>query len=251
MKYIILPILIFSSFGLASCSVDLNSKSPVSNYLDRVDASNNTVTEMRKISSFEGIDVSSSINVTVSDGNYNGEISVEAPDNIMNRITTEVKNGVLIMKINGTVNLKNASIKIKFPHQKLRSFNLSGATNVTVVPTQKVEKLAVDLSGASNLKLDVVSNTISVDNSGASSMKISGNVQDLNISVSGASSFIGKDLKAANVNVDCSGASSTTVWAVNSLTADSSGASSVRYVDVNGLKTKVSTSGMSSIKRIN
>ncbi|TGN30241.1 head GIN domain-containing protein [Empedobacter tilapiae] len=251
MKYIFLPILIFSSLGFASCSVDLNSKSPVSNYLDRVEASSNTVTEMRKISSFEGIDVSSAISVTVSDGNYNGEISVEAPDNIMSRITTEVKNGVLIMKINGTVNLKNASIKIKFPHQKLRSFDLSGATSVTVLPTQKVEKMAVDLSGASNLKLDVVSNSISVDNSGASSMKISGNVQDLNISVSGASSFIGKDLKAANVIVDCSGASSTTVWAVNSLTANSSGASSVRYVDENGLKTKVSTSGMSSIKRIN
>lgn len=251
MKYIFLPILIFSSLGFASCSVDLNSKSPASNYLDRVEASNNTVTEIRKISSFEGIEVSSAISVTVSDGNYNGEISVEAPDNIMSRITTEVKNGVLVMRINGTVNLKNASIKIKFPHQKLRSFDLSGATNVTVIPTLKVEKLTVDLSGASNLKLDVVSNAISVDNSGASSMKVSGNVQDLNISVSGASSFVGKDLKAANVVVDCSGASSTTVWAVNSLTADSSGASSVRYVDENGLKTKVSTSGMSSIKRIN
>ncbi|MGV0979211.1 head GIN domain-containing protein [Empedobacter falsenii] len=251
MKYIFLPILIFSSLGFASCSVDLNSKSPASNYLDRVEASSNTVTETRKVASFEGIDVSSAISVTVEDGNYNGQISVEAPDNIMNRITTEVKNGVLVMKINGTVNLKNSSIKIKFPHQKLRSFNLSGATNVTVLPTQKVEKMAVDLSGASNLKLDVVSNSISVDNSGASSMKISGNVQDLNISVSGASSFVGKELKAANVVVDCSGASSTTVWAVNSLNADSSGASSVRYVDENGLKTKVSTSGMSSIKRIN
>ncbi|MDM1546376.1 DUF2807 domain-containing protein [Empedobacter falsenii] len=251
MKYIFLPILIFSSLGFASCSVDLNSKSPASNYLDRVEASSNTVTETRKVASFEGIDVSSAISVTVEDGNYNGQISVEAPDNIMNRITTEVKNGVLVMKINGTVNLKNSSIKIKFPHQKLRSFNLSGATNVTVLPTQKVEKMAVDLSGASNLKLDVVSNSISVDNSGASSMKISGNVQDLNISVSGASSFVGKELKAANVVVDCSGASSTTVWAVNNLTADSSGASSVRYVDENGLKTKVSTSGMSSIKRIN
>ncbi|MGV0921210.1 head GIN domain-containing protein [Empedobacter falsenii] len=251
MKYIFLPILIFSSLGFASCSVDLNSKSPASNYLDRVEASSNTVTETRKVASFEGIDVSSAISVIVEDGNYNGQISVEAPDNIMNRITTEVKNGVLVMKINGTVNLKNSSIKIKFPHQKLRSFNLSGATNVTVLPTQKVEKMAVDLSGASNLKLDVVSNSISVDNSGASSMKISGNVQDLNISVSGASSFVGKELKAANVVVDCSGASSTTVWAVNNLTADSSGASSVRYVDENGLKTKVSTSGMSSIKRIN
>lgn len=250
MKYIVLPILIVSSFGLASCSVDLNSRSPASNYLDRAEASDNTIKEIRKISSFEGIDVSSAINVTVSDGNYDGEISVEAPDNILDRIVTEVEKGILVIKIKGTVNLKNATIKVNFPHKKLRSFNLSGATNVTVIPTQKVEKLAVDLSGASNLKLDVVSNSISVDNSGASSMKITGNVQDLNISVSGASSFIGKELKAANVTVDCSGASSTTVWAVNSLTADSSGASSVRYVDENGLKTKVSTSGMSSIKKM-
>ncbi|WP_312556089.1 head GIN domain-containing protein [Empedobacter brevis] len=251
MKYIFLPIIIFSSLGFASCSVDLNSKSPVSNYLDRVEASNNTVTQNRKVSSFEGIDVSHAINVTVSDGNYNGEITVEAPDNIMDRIITEVKNGVLVVKMKGTVNLKNTSIKVNFPHKKLRSFSISGASNVTVIPTQKVEKLAVDLSGASNLKLDAVSNSISVDNSGASSMKISGNVQNLTISVSGASSFVGKELKAANVTVDCSGASSTTVWAINSLVADSSGASSVRYLDESGLQTKVSTSGMSSVKRIN
>ncbi|SFM92174.1 Putative auto-transporter adhesin, head GIN domain [Algoriella xinjiangensis] len=250
MKYILIPIFIFSSLGFASCSVDLNSKSPGSNYLDRVTASENTITQKRTLSSFEGIDVSSAIAVTVNDGDYDGAITIEAPDNIMDKIVTEVNNGVLKISIKGTVNLNNSQIKVNFPHKKLRSFSISGASNVKVIPTLKVDQLAIDLSGASNLKLDVVSNQIAVDNSGASSMKISGNVQDLAISVSGASSLIAKDLKAANVVVDCSGASSTTVWAIDKLTADSSGASSVKYVDESGLVVKVETSGMSSVKKI-
>jgi len=251
MKYLILPILVFGSLGFASCSVDLNTKSSPSNYLDRVEASDNSSIQKRTISSFEGIDISNAINVTVTEGNYNGEVTVEAPDNILDRIITEVENGILHVKIRGSINLKNEQIKVSFPHQKLRSFDVSGASVVTVIPTQKVEKLAVDLSGASNLKLDVVSNSIAIDNSGASSMKITGNVQDLAISVSGASTLTAKDLKASTVTVECSGASSTTVWAVNKLVADSSGASSIRYVDEVNLQTKVETSGMSSIKRIN
>lgn len=251
MKYFILPILIFSSLGFASCSVDLNTKSSPSNYLDRVEASNNSTIQKRTISAFEGLDISHAINVTVTDGNYNGEIIVDAPDNILDRIITEVENGVLHIKIRGSVSLKNAQIKVSFPHKKLRSFDISGASVVNVIPTQKVERLAVDLSGASNLKLDVVSNSIAIDNSGASSMKISGNVQNLAISVSGASTLTAKDLKASSVTVDCSGASSTTVWAVDKLVADSSGASSIRYIDEVNLQTKVETSGMSSIKRVN
>ena len=250
MKYILIPILIFSSFGFTSCSVDLNSKSPATTYLDRVTASDNTITQKRTISTFEAIDISSAINVTVNEGSYNGEITIEAPDNIMDRIVTEVQSGVLVVKIKGTVSLKNEKIKVTFPHQKLRGFNVSGASNVTVLPTMKVDKMAIDLSGASVLKLDVVSNLVSVDNSGASSMKISGNTQNFNIEVSGASSLTAKDLKAANVTIDCSGASSATVWAVDNLTADSSGASSVRYIEQNGLKTVVDTSGMSSVKSI-
>ena len=138
MKYILIPILIFSSLGFTSCSVDLNSKSPATTYLDRVTASDNTITQKRTISTFEAIDISSAINVTVNEGSYNGEITIEAPDNIMDRIVTEVENGVLVVKIKGTVSLKNEKIKVTFPHQKLRGFNVSGASNVTVLPTMKV-----------------------------------------------------------------------------------------------------------------
>ena len=251
MKYIIIPILIFSSLGFASCSVDLNSKSPVSNYLDRVTASDNLISEKRTVDRFDAIEVSSAISVTVNDGDYTGELTIDAPDNILSRIETVVENGVLKMKIKGTVSLQNQKIKVNFSHKKLRSFDISGASNVTVLPTLKVDKLNVDLSGASVLKVDVVANEISVDNSGASSMKISGNAQNLLLQVSGASSFNAKDLKAANVTVDCSGASSATVWAVDNLKAESSGASSVKYVSQNGLKTQVDTSGMSTIKSIN
>ncbi len=250
MKYLLIPILIVSSFGLASCSVDLNSKSPSTNYLDRVTASSNSIVQKRTISAFEGLDVSSAIAVTVDDANYDDEITVEAPDNIMDRITTQVENGILVIKIKGTVNLKDASIKVKFPHRKLRSFAVSGASSVNVLPTLKVEKINIDLSGASNLKLDVISNQILVDNSGASSMKISGNTQNLKISVSGASSLIAKEMKAANVIIDCSGASSSTVWAIDTLKANSSGASSVKYIEQSGLKTTIETSGMASVKSI-
>lgn len=250
-----LTLVLVSSLAFASCSIDLsgndtkNGKSGLS-LSKLVKASDRTEKEVRKVQAFEGIDVSSAIKVEVLDGSATNVITIDAPDNILQYIKTEVKNNMLVVYIDRSISMNNSEVKISFPHQKIRNIKASGASVVKINGQHKVEDFKIGASGASVIKTSVIANTISIEGSGASSIEVSGNTQSLNIGISGASSFKGKALKAANVDVECSGASNATVWAVDQIKASGSGASSIRYINEPGLQVKKSVSGASSVKDI-
>ncbi|MBQ0147548.1 MAG: DUF2807 domain-containing protein [Flavobacteriaceae bacterium] len=246
MKHIFLSLLLVSTLGFSSCNIDVNG---MRNSFSKevVNVSQNNIDEIRKVNSFNGVDVRHAIVLNVTDSPYNGEITINAPDNVLDKIKTEVVNGVLKIYVDGNLRMNNQKITVNIPHQKLRSFNLSGAVKGTIQPTLKVENLTIDLSGASSLQLKAMSNKIVVNNSGASSLVLDGNTQELVADISGASKLNAESLKIANATIDCSGASSARVWVIDKMTVDASGASKVLYKMASNLQTKLNSSGASKI----
>lgn len=246
MKYIILPFALGLTTFITSCS--MNAQGLKDNSLFETQEYNqSTIKEVRKISAFEGIDISSAIAVNVSDNHYNGNITITAPDKAMEKIKTQVSNGILKIYVDGNLNLYNSKITVDFPHQKLRKITLSGASSFNANHVMKVDKFGVNVSGASLLKANLISNKILMEASGASKVFLKGNVQELAVKATGASKFEGEELKAAKVVVDASGASNAKVWAVDQLSVDASGASKVSYQSQKGLKTSIDKSGASKV----
>jgi Protein of unknown function (DUF2807). len=165
----------------------------------------------------------------------------------MEKIKTQVSNGILKIYVDGNLNLYNSKITVDFPHQKLRKITLSGASSFNANHVMKVDKFGVNVSGASLLKANLISNKILMEASGASKVFLKGNVQELAVKATGASKFEGEELKAAKVVVDASGASNAKVWAVDQLSVDASGASKVSYQSQKGLKTSIDKSGASKV----
>lgn len=249
MKNIILPITVVLSLTFFSCSVDINGNKG----LDFIESSSDSdmTQETRKISSFDNVDISSAFNVVVSDNDYKGNIVVSAPSHALGKVVTKVVNGTLKVYVDGNLSMKyGEKLEITFPHRKLRDIKISGASKLVANHTMKVDKLNVNLSGASNLDLNVVSNLIKLDHSGASKFKLAGNSQNFEANVSGASKLDAENLKAANVKLKASGASSVKVWAVNDLKIDASGASKVLYKKQNGLNKSLDKSGASKISEL-
>ena len=243
----------------ASCSVDLNGANGSkgangTTYLgsgEKVVASNNIIEEVRNLQNFEGLDVSSAIIVNITDADYKGTVKVSAPDNILTQIITRVDNGILKIYTEGSIQLGSGQkLEITIPHKKLRSFDITGASSVNVKHQLKVEKMDVKLSGASKLDLNVMSNDLKADNSGASKFSVKGNVQKAKLMVSGASKVDAEDLKVSSANVEASGASKVSVWAVDQLTVSASGASKVEYKAQSNLLTSLDKSGASKISEI-
>ena len=193
--------------------------------LGGVKGSGNVQNEKRNLAEFNAIEVGGVFDVEVV-AQDKFSVEVEADDNLLQFISTEVRDGVLEISTDKRISPKGA-IRVR-------------------ISAPDIERLQV--SGASKLSLSNVKNdSLKVYASGASKLKVDGETRNLEIDLSGASKLEAENLKAENVNVDGSGASCANVNVSGDLKADLSGASKVTYTGIPRNLEK-STSGASSVR---
>jgi hypothetical protein len=169
--------------------------------------SGNVVTEKREVSGFTGVDVGGAFKVEIVAGKEYS-VEVEADDNLVPLVRTEVEGGVLKIETEKRISSKS-ELKIRISAPDIDS---------------------LESSGVSGIKLSGVKNTaLNVQSSGASKINVEGTTGNLTVDVSGASTVDAANLQAENSNVDASGACSVTVNASNEVEAHASGASKIRY----------------------
>jgi hypothetical protein len=190
-----------------------------------VQGSGNLQTEKRNAADFKSIDVGGVFEVEVV-AQKDFSVEVEADDNLLQYIRTEVKGGTLEIKADKRLSPKNPiHIRVSAPN---------------------IEKLEV--SGVSKLSLTNLQNdSLKIDVSGASKVMIDGATKNLDVELSGASRLDAENLKSENANVDGSGASNASLSVSGDLKVDLSGASKVIYTG-NPKNLEKSTSGASSVK---
>ena len=210
--------------------------------------------EARTVGSFHAIKVSNAFEVYITQGNEDALAISASSSEYKEKIITEVKNGVLIIRFaddkkfwkgwNSSKHKLKAYISIK----KIDRLDVAGACNVYFEEGLSAEGLSVDLSGASDMKGKIDAKTLKVNISGASSANVSGNAPTLEIDASGASDFKGYDLVTNFCDAKASGASSINITVNKELNAHASGASSVRFKG-EGLIRDIKTSGASNVTR--
>jgi len=135
-------------------------------------------------------------------------LEIEADDNILPLISTEVSNGVLRLK-----NVKSYSVsepvKLRLTTPNLEGLSVTGAGKV-------------DVSGIKNDKFEI-------DSDGAAAIVASGTTKVVDIDVSGAVKIDTHRLHAARVIVDSKGVSNIEVDAAEQLEVTISGPSHVSY----------------------
>ncbi len=163
--------------------------------------------ETRDVGRFSGVDVGGVFQVEITAQKEFG-IEIEADDNLLPLIKTEVRGGVLIIETEQKVSTNNP-LRIRISALNIDNIEASGASKVTLAAVKNSE--------------------LRVDTSGASKVNINGETANLTIEISGASAVDTENLRAENANVDASGASHVSVFAVNDLRSEASGASKIVY----------------------
>ena len=210
--------------------------------------------EARTVPGFHAIKVSNAFEVYISQGNEDAVAISASSAEYKEKIITEVKNGVLIIRFDNDKkfwkgwNSNKHKLKAYISIKKIDALNVGGACNVYFEDGLSAEGLSVDLSRASDMKGKIEAKTLKVDISGASSATISGNAATLAVEASGASDFKGFDLVTNFCDAKASGASSVNITVNKELNADASGASSVRFKG-EGLIRDIKTSGASNVTR--
>lgn len=207
--------------------------------------------EARQVGSFTKIDISSAFDVVITQGNSEG-VAVSsniAADN--ENIYTKVENGKLKIgyRNNGKKWYKNHNLKAYISVKNIEAIEGSGASKIHIEGSLAAQNLAIQLSGATDLKGALaVNQNLDLHLSGASDVTLTGAVGSLKIDASGASDIKAFDLMAGNCSVDASGACSIRISVEKEMSADLSGASTVQYKG-NAMIREIKTSGASNISR--
>lgn len=172
-----------------------------------VKGSGNSAIEKRDISGFKGVETSGVFQVEIV-AQKDFSVEVEADDNLLPLIRTEVSGGVLKISSSERISPKS-TLRVRISAPDIDDIDASGASKVSV-------------TSLSNSKL-------AIHSSGASKITASGTTRELSVKVSGASNIDAENLQAENADLDASGASKISVNASNEIKADASGASKITY----------------------
>ena len=191
-----------------------------------IKGSGKVVSQVRKIGDFTAIKLNSIGDLTVERTGTNSLI-VTTDDNLQPIVTSEVKDGTLVLAESGCRNCSPTKI----------------AFRVTVGDLRKIEMPSTGAASVSKLEEP----SFAADMSGTGSLTLSGKTDTLKINLSGTGSCDAHKLAARRAVVDISGTGSVRVNASDEIDARLSGTGSIRYAGSPKVSQKISGTG--SIKR--
>lgn len=201
--------------------------------------------ETRNIRSFDAIDISSAFDVELTQSN-NESLVIEADENVMDHIYTEVVGGTLKIYTKGNIrNVKTMKAYISF--KMISEIEVSGACDIVGMNKMKFNEFSFDASGASEIELSFTATNVELDLSGASEINFSGYADVLEIDASGAVDIRALDFEVKNCEIDASGACTVKVFVTEDLEIEASGATTIRYKGRPSIE--IDVSGASSVRR--
>ncbi len=220
MKRIFFLLLSLFSLFLSACNI----------FGERVHGDGNIKSENRPAGHFTSVDVSNNINLHIKQDS-SWSVRIETDENLMQFIMASESNGLLRVEVRDHYNLdpsKSIDVFVSAPEFK----GLAGSGACQIMGDGKIvctDAMDIDVSGASEITLEVKAPRIKAGLSGASKATFRGETKDVSMHGSGASEFRCFDLMAESADVDVSGASNADVFASVNLKAEASGASNIRY----------------------
>jgi hypothetical protein len=197
-----------------------------------VTGSGKIVTEARQVSGFTRVVIAGSGDAVLVQGAEEGVV-VEADDNLMQYVRTEVRDGALYLDTRSSNRPMSISpsktIRFTVTLKSLDGITVSGAGDVTAEAIA-TPKLDIAVSGAGDVSIGALkTEALAVAVSGAGNIELSGEAGIQSVAISGAGDYVAGDLRSASASVAISGAGDATVWATDTLEARVSGMGSVGF----------------------
>lgn len=207
----------------------------------------------RKVDEFSGISISGSIDLFYSPDAETKVLVSSSDRDLLGRIETYVKNGILHIKIKDrdgwNISWGNRKLRAYVSAPPVKMIDASGSGNVRVEGRLRVETLTFNTSGSGNVEANVEVDRLVYDHSGSGNANFSGTAGKADINTSGSGNFISPSLVIEKCEVDASGSGNIEITVNKEISAETSGSGNIRFRG-DGLISNLSTSGSGKIKRI-
>jgi len=187
--------------------------------------------QLRKVESFNHIEISGNIDVYISQGDEGLAVSC-TDDNFTNYIITKTENKVLKIYFDeNSVKLKRfkGQFKAYISVKNLESINILGAVHARLIDEFHINNVQISLSGACSFNGKIFSENLNTTVNGGSYIKLSGKATNATFNVAGACFILAADLLVNNCSINASGSCSAEINVQDELVAFATGKSLIIY----------------------
>lgn len=180
-----------------------------------------------EIDAFEKVSIGGNYNVTLIQSEHT-KVIIETDENLLSFINTELHNNTL--NINNVHNLKGSQgIKVDVYYSSLNKIYSTGASNIENEGIIITDILAINLSGAGAIDLEIKTTEVKVNLTGAGVISLSGETEYQETHISGAGGLSAKELVSNECSINLSGLGGAEVYAVDKLEAIITGVGGIIY----------------------
>ena len=219
---------------MTSCAFDVN-------FGDGKRGNGEIVEESRGITrDFNSVHASEGLDVFVTQGDQ-FKILVEADENIIDLIGTDIKDGRL--KIHAIENIGRATKNIYVTMPNITELSSSSGADLVAQNVIKADKIEFDASSGSDIEAQVNANEVIAEASSGADIRVSGRTDVLYADASSGSDIKARGLETKRCNADASSGADISVNVSESLTADASSGADISYSGEASVTHKKSVSG--------
>ncbi|APQ16021.1 head GIN domain-containing protein [Maribacter hydrothermalis] len=219
---------------LSSCGFDINFGTGEKGNGVVVEETREITEDFTTVSSSEGIEV------FVTQG-ADFDISVEADENIMDLIGTDIKNGKL--KIHSIENIGRATKKVYVTMPKVTGLLASSGSHLSTENTIKADKLEVDASSGAIINVNVNATNMEIDASSGANITLEGTANEVYVDASSGANIKAKDLSTLVATADASSGANISIDVSDNLTAEASSGGNISYQGNPSVQKNKSVSG--------
>jgi hypothetical protein len=187
------------------------------------------VTENREVSGFDSVSHTGIGRVIITQGDMES-LTIEADDNLLEHITSEVKSGTLELGFTDNVRIDSASsITFTVGVKDLTELDSTGTGSIEISELS-ADNLSISTSGTGSILIGALTATDLVANAeGTGDIKLAGNVETQEIMRVGTGDYDAADLESKTANVEAIGTGNVVIWVIDSLDVEITGVSKVSY----------------------
>lgn len=186
------------------------------------------ITKERDAKSFDGLKVSSGVDVFLKQGDTE-KITVEADENIHEYIITEVRDGVLNVYSEGNIR-KAERERVYVTMKNVNSVRTTSAGDVTCETPIKTDRMELSASSAGDIKMELYAKEVEINISSSGDISVTGEADKMEADLSSAGDLNAYDLKVREADISVSSAGNADVNVSERITARASSAGDINYM---------------------
>jgi hypothetical protein len=204
--------------------------------------------EARQVGNFSKINVSSGIDLIISQGDRRDVVAEARNDEMLKSILTEIEGNTLKI-YSKEKKFKPGPRKVYVTFTNIDGIKATGGSDITAESAIDVSNLEIGAHGGSDVSMEIKADEVKCNISGGSDADLKGAVKRFTSVASGGSDLRAKELVTGICNLEVSGGSDACITVKDELNVHASGGSDVTYYGDASIKNINANGGSDVVRR--